>query len=156
MSILLIYTFYKGGIFIFNNTSLNNKNIKQKIIEYFKFNIVGMCNFLISQVFYLTLYMAFKMNYLLAYTITSAISITASYYLNSKYTFKNEKLTLKKFFLSLLIYIFEYALNLIIIIFLVNTININEAIAPIIAPVFSTIPVFFLMRLVIKKPNKKK
>ena len=129
------------------------KFLKGKIKEYIKFNIIGTSNFLVSQVFYIILFMVFKLNYILAYTITSILSIIASYFLNSKFTFKSESYSTKKFFLSVLVYIFEYILNMGIIIFLVKTFNINEIIAPLIAPVFSTPPVFFLMRLVIKNKN---
>lgn len=100
--------------------------------------------------------MYFKVDYLVSYTITSIISITASYYLNSKFTFKDKGYSLKKYLLSFSVYIFEYVLNLVIILILVNILNLNKAIAPIIAPVFSTIPVFFLMRLVIKHTDKNK
>lgn len=132
------------------------KLYKDKIIEYIKFNIIGTANFVVAQIFYLTLYLVFKINYLVAYTTTSIISITASYYLNSKFTFKEQKYSLKKYLLSFLVYVFEYALNLGIILALVNLLDLSEAIAPIIAPVFSTIPVFFLMRLVIKYTEEKK
>ena len=110
-------------------------------------------NFIVSQIFYITLFMVFKFNYIVAYTITSILSICAAYFLNSKFTFKSENYSAKKFSLSVLVYIFEYILNMGIIIFLVKTFNINEIIAPLIAPVFSTPPVFFLMRLVIKNKN---
>ena len=126
------------------------KFLKGKIKEYIKFNIIGTSNFLVSQVFYIILFMVFKLNYILAYTITSILSIIASYFLNSKFTFKNENYSAKKFSLSVLVYIFEYILHMGIIIFLVKTFNINEIIAPLIAPVFSTPPVFFLMRAAIK------
>ena len=129
------------------------KFLKGKIKEYIKFNIIGTSNFLVSQVFYIILFMVFKLNYILAYTITSILSISASYFLNSKFTFKNENYSAKKFSLSVLVYIFEYILNMGIIIFLVKILDINEIIAPLIAPVFSTPPVFFLMRLVIKNKN---
>lgn len=132
------------------------KLYKDKIIEYIKFNLIGTANFVVAQIFYLTLYMFFKINYLVAYTTTSIISITASYYLNSKFTFKEQKYSLKKYLLSFLVYVFEYALNLAIILTLVNLLDLSEAIAPIIAPVFSTIPVFFLMRLVIKHTEENK
>lgn len=132
------------------------KLYKDKIIEYIKFNIIGTANFVVAQLFYLTLYLFFKINYLVAYTITSIISITASYYLNSKFTFKEQAYSLKKYLLSFLVYIFEYALNLCIILLLVNMFGLSKAIAPIIAPVFSTIPIFFLMRLVIKHTEEKK
>lgn len=129
---------------------------KDKILEYIKFNIVGTANFIVAQILYLTLYLVFKINYIVAYTTTSIISISASYYLNSKFTFKEQKYSLKKYLLSFLVYVFEYALNLGIILSLVNIIGLNKIIAPIIAPVFSTIPVFFLMRLIIKHTEEKK
>lgn len=129
------------------------KSLKEKIKEYIKFNIIGISNFIVSQVFYTILFLVFDLNYILAYTIISIISITASYFLNSKFTFKSENYSTKKFLLSILVYVFEYVLNMGIIIFLVRTFYINEIIAPLIAPVFSTPPVFFLMRLVIKNKS---
>ena len=138
-----------------NAISEKFKLYKDKIIEYIKFNIIGTANFVVAQIFYLTLYLVFKINYLVAYTITSIISISASYYLNSRFTFKEQKYSLKKYLLSFLVYIFEYALNLGVILAFVNIFGLSKVIAPIIAPVFSTIPVFFLMRLVIKHTNKK-
>ena len=126
------------------------KFLKGKIKEYIKFNIIVTSNFLVSQVFYIILFMVFKLIYILAYTITSILSIIASYFLNSKFTFKNENYSAKKFSLSVLVYIFEYILNMGIIIFLVKILGINEIIAPLIAPIFSTPPVFFLMRAAIK------
>ena len=83
---------------LIKNTIINKfKLYKNKIIEYIKFNIIGCANFLVAQCFYLTLYLVFKINYIIAYTITSAISISASYYFNSKYTFKENHYTLKKY-----------------------------------------------------------
>lgn len=131
------------------------KLYKDKILEYIRFNIIGTANFVVTQILYLTLYLVFKINYIVAYTATSIISISASYYLNSKFTFKEQKYSLKKYLLSFLVYVFEYALNLGIILALVNIIGLNKIIAPIIAPVFSTIPVFFLMRLIIKHTEEK-
>ncbi|WMT82102.1 hypothetical protein TEMA_24600 [Terrisporobacter mayombei] len=132
------------------------KLYKDKIMEYIKFNIIGTANFVVAQIFYLTLYLVFKIDYLIAYTITSVISISASYYLNSRFTFKEQEYSLKKYLLSFLVYIFEYALNLGVILSFVNIFGLSKAIAPIIAPIFSTIPVFFLMRLVIKHTDEKK
>lgn len=124
--------------------------IKGKVREYIKFNIVGMSNFAVSQLIYLTLYLLFKINYIISYTITTVFSVCVSYFFNSKFTFKQEKYSLSKFLLTILIYICEYLINMTAILFLVNIIGLNKIIAPIIAPVFSTIPVFFLMRFVIK------
>jgi len=124
--------------------------IKGKVREYIKFNIVGMSNFAVSQLIYLTLYLLFKINYIVSYTITTVFSVCVSYFFNSKFTFKQEKYSLSKFLLTILIYICEYLINMTAILFLVNIIGLNKIIAPIIAPVFSTIPVFFLMRFIIK------
>lgn len=126
------------------------KFLKGKIKEYIKFNIIGLSNFIVSQIFYITLFMVFRLNYILAYTITSVLSVTASYFLNSKFTFNSDNYSSKKFSLSVLIYIFEYILNMGIIIFLVKVLSINEIIAPLITPIFTTPPVFFLMRATIK------
>lgn len=133
----------------------NTKKIKGKIIEYIKFNIIGIINFLVSQLIYITLYLFIRINYIIAYTITSILSITAAYFLNSKFTFKEKNYSTKKFSMTALIYIFEYLLNLGIIILMVNVFGISKIIAPIMAPAFSTPPVFFLMRAVIKKKNNK-
>ncbi|MGL4913833.1 MAG: GtrA family protein [Romboutsia sp.] len=135
---------------------LNLKKYKGKVIEYLKFNIIGLSNFIASQIFYLTLFLIFNLNYLVAYTITSVISIIASYFLNSKFTFKNKDYCGKKFSLSILIYVFEYILNFGVIIIFVNVFNFNKILAPIIAPIFSTPPVFFMMRSVIKKKESNK
>ncbi|MEG1009706.1 MAG: GtrA family protein, partial [Clostridia bacterium] len=71
------------------------RSIKSKIKEYLKFNIIGISNFLISQIIYVVLYLSFKLHYLWAYTITSVISISASYILNSKLTFKQDTYCIK-------------------------------------------------------------
>lgn len=142
--------FLKEVLTIKNKILLKLKLYKGKILEYVKFNIIGAANFVLSQIIYLTLYLVFKINYLVAYTATSILSISASYYLNSKFTFRERKYSLKKYLLSFLVYLLEYALNLGIILILVNTFGLSKTIAPIITPIFSTIPVFFLMKLVIK------
>lgn len=128
--------------------------LKGKTKEYIKFNIIGTTNFIVSQIFYIILLLVFNLNYIIAYTITSVLSVIASYFLNSKFTFNNSNYSTKKLYLSILVYIFEYIFNMAIIIALVMMFNINQIIAPLIAPVFSTPPVFFLMRLVIKNKNK--
>ena len=56
------------------------KFLKGKIKEYIKFNIIGISNFIVSQIFILYFFMVFKLNYILAYTITSILSICASYF----------------------------------------------------------------------------
>ncbi len=128
--------------------------LKGKVIEYIKFNIVGTINFILSQILYIFLHLAFNINYIFAYTITSVLSVIASYYFNSKYTFKQNNYSASKLSFSILIYIFEYILNLSIIIFLVHVLGFGTIIAPIIAPVFSTPIVFILMRKVLHESKK--
>lgn len=129
------------------------QNMKSKFMEYIKFNIVGISNFWISQLFYLILYLGFKINYLISYSIISVISITASYFLNSKFTFNNQKISLKKFLLTFLVYLFEYVLNMVVILIMVNIFKISKIFAPMLAPAISTLPVFFLMKFVINNPK---
>lgn len=129
------------------------QNMKSKFMEYIKFNIVGISNFWISQLFYLILYLGFKINYLVSYSIISVISITASYFLNSKFTFNNQKISLKKFLLTFLVYLFEYVLNMVVILIMVNIFKISKVFAPMLAPAISTLPVFFLMKFVINNPK---
>lgn len=129
------------------------QNMKSKFIEYIKFNIVGISNFWVSQLFYLILYLGFKINYLVSYSIISVISITASYFLNSKFTFNNQKISLKKFLLTFLVYLFEYVLNMVVILIMVNIFKISKVFAPMLAPAISTLPVFFLMKFVINNPK---
>lgn len=129
------------------------QNMKSKFMEYIKFNIVGISNFWISQLFYLILYLGFKINYLISYSIVSVISITASYFLNSKFTFNNQKISLKKFLLTFLVYLFEYVLNMVVILIMVNIFKISKVFAPMLAPAISTLPVFFLMKFVINNPK---
>jgi len=129
------------------------QNMKSKFMEYIKFNIVGISNFWISQLFYLILYLGFKINYLISYSIISVISITASYFFNSKFTFNNQKISLKKFLLTFLVYLFEYVLNMVVILIMVNIFKISKVFAPMLAPAISTLPVFFLMKFVINNPK---
>lgn len=129
------------------------QNMKSKFMEYIKFNIVGISNFWISQLFYLILYLGFKINYLVSYSIISVISITASYFLNSKFTFNNQKISLRKFLLTFLVYLFEYVLNMVVILIMVNIFKISKVFAPMLAPAISTLPVFFLMKFVINNPK---
>ena len=128
--------------------------LKNKSIEYIKFNIEGTINFILSQIFYIFLHLVFNIHYIFAYTITSLLSVIASYYFNSKYTFKQNNHSVSKLSFSILIYVFEYMLNLFIIIFLVHILNFGTIIAPIIAPVFSTPVVFILMRKVLNNSKK--
>lgn len=129
--------------------------IKGKVREYIKFNIVGISNFTVSQILYLTLCLLFKVNYIVSYSITTVFSVTLSYLLNSKFTFKQESYSLRKFLLTILVYICEYSINITAILFLVNVIGLSEVVAPLIAPVFSTVPVFFLMRFAMRIDNNK-
>ena len=98
------------------------KNFRGKIKEYIKFNIVGIINFLVSQCFYIALYLIFKINYLLAYTITSVLSVIASYIFNTKYTFKEKSYSTKKFSITVLIYILQYIINMGSMVAMVNLI----------------------------------
>lgn len=125
--------------------------LKKRLFEYIKFNIVGTINFLVSQCLYLLLYLVFKIDYIISYSIVSILSILASYFFNTKITFKENNYSLKKILLTFLIYFVEYLFNTTLIIILVNKFKISKAIAPFIAPIFSSIPMFFAIKCLIKK-----
>ena len=133
-------------MYLKNISSSNNK-----IIEYIKFNIVGISNFTLSQIFYISMCTVFNFNYILAYTLTSIISVSCSYFFNSKFTFNQEKYRLSKFFSTIFIYVLEYLINMTIIINLVDKLNFSELIAPLLSPVITTPIVFCLMRYTLKK-----
>lgn len=127
------------------------KFFKSKFKEYLKFNIIGMCNFIVSQIVYISLFSIFKLNYIIAYTLTSILSMSASYFLNSKITFRQNNYCPIKFSLSALVYVLEYIINMFIIVVLVNKFNFSELIAPILAPIVSTPIVFLMISYIIKR-----
>ncbi len=43
------------------------KFLKEKIKEYIKFNIIGISNFLVSQVFYITFFMIFSLYFFICF-----------------------------------------------------------------------------------------
>lgn len=131
------------------------KSLKSKFREYIKFNIVGIINFAISQCFYITLFVVFKLNYILSYTLTTVLSVIASYIFNTKYTFREKNYSTKKFSLTFLIYILQYIINMGSIIIMVDLFGFGEIISSFFAPAISTPIVFILMRLAIKKSSKK-
>lgn len=136
------------------NKSINSFKLHFK--EYIKFNIIGFINFAVSQLVYITLFTFFKINYILAYTLTSILSVSASYFFNSKITFKQTNYCPIKFSLSAIVYMFEYIINMSIIILLVNHFRFSKLIAPLVSPTISTPIVFILMRNIIKRNTIKK
>lgn len=131
------------------------KSFKNKFKEYIKFNIVGIINFIVSQCIYIALCIIFKINYILSYTITSVLSVIASYIFNTKYTFREKHYCSKKFSLTVLIYLLQYIINIVSIIIIVNLLGLGEILASFFAPIISTPIVFILMRLAIKKSSTK-
>jgi putative flippase GtrA len=134
---------------MFNRFLDELKNRRSKVCEYINFNIIGIANFIVSQMFYIGLHLIVKINYISAYTLTTFLSITASYFLNTKITFKQQKYSTKRFSMSILVYLFEYVFNMGIIFLLVEFLGISKIISPFIAQSLSTIPVFFMMRSVL-------
>jgi putative flippase GtrA len=55
----------------------------------------------------------------------------------------------KRFSMSILVYLFEYVINMGIIFLLVEFLGISKIISPFIAQSLSTIPVFFMMKSVL-------
>lgn len=138
------------------NPKLSNKfsKLKKKVVEFIKFNLIGTINFLLSQCLYLLLFLVFKINYIISYSIVSIISILASYFFNTKITFKQNKYSFKKIILTFIIYLLEYLFNTSLIIFFVHRFNVSKTIAPFIVPIFTSIPMFWAMKFIIKRHKK--
>src|SRR5689334_23236061 len=115
--------------------------------EFFRFLLMGVINTVATYAIYF-FSMTF-LSYTLSYTLSYVIGIFISYYLNSKFVFK-EKFSLAKAFRFPLVYVVQYILSILLLRFFVEIILINKSIAPILI-VIITVPITFLLSRVIIK-----
>ncbi len=122
------------------------EDIREKIIQFIKFGIVGLVNNAIYYAVYLIL-VKLNMHYVAANIIAFTVSVFNSYYWNNKYVFKTEeKRTWWKTFIKTYI---SYAgtgilLSNALLILWVEVCGISELIAPLIDLVI-TVPINFLI-----------
>jgi putative flippase GtrA len=117
-------------------------------LEFNRFILIGGINTVLT--YFIYVFFLFFVAYSAAYTLSYFSGIFISYYLNSRFVFK-EKLSLKKAFQYPVVYFVQYLLGLLLLHFLVRFLNISELIAPLFI-VIITIPVTYLLsRFIIKK-----
>ena len=108
---------------------------------FFRFVFWGGINTLIGYGIYALLLLA--MPYLVAYTIAYILGIFISYFLNSKFVFKQE-LSLKKAAQYPLVYLTQYLLGTALLYLLVQVLMVNKLLAPALI-VLLTIPATYLL-----------
>jgi putative flippase GtrA len=116
--------------------------------EFSRFLLCGAVNTAITYLIYVGLVLFLP--YLVAYTITTALGILLSYYLNARFVFR-QPLRLSAALRYPAVYFMQYVLGLALLYVFVELFHFNKLIAPIFT-VFATVPVtFILSRLVISR-----
>jgi len=109
--------------------------------QFARFVICGVINTLTTYLIYLICLYAVR--YSMAYTLSFASGIFISYYLNSRYVFR-EELSWRKALKYPLVYLVQYLLGISSLYLLVELAGVSEVIAPIFV-VLITVPVTFLL-----------
>ncbi|MCP3982079.1 MAG: GtrA family protein [bacterium] len=119
--------------------------------EIVRFVIVGGVNTGLTQLLYMGL--LFVMSYTASYTVSYVAGIFLSYWLNSRYVFR-QPLQWSKALQFPLVYLAQYVLGVALLYVMIEWLGVHEMIAPL--PVVALIvPVTFLMsRYIIKRPGK--
>ena len=116
--------------------------------NFYKFLITGSLNTILTYVIYLLLLIVIKYTY--AYSISFVCGIVFSYIMNLKYVFSVSN-SRKKIFIYPFIYLFQYILSLMLLIFIVEILRISQEIAPFII-VIVLIPItYFLNKTIFTK-----
>ena len=110
--------------------------------SFLRFVVVGFINTFNYYVLYL-LFMYLNMPYILGHSIAFLISMIGSFYLNCYFTYKT-KPTLKKFLQFPMTYVVNYSVTTISLFILVDFLQLNQFIAPLIAAIIP-IPFTFIM-----------
>lgn len=112
-------------------------------IDFWKFIIVGFLNTFNYYILYLLFKNLLQMNYISAHLTGFIISMIGSFFMNSYFTYRT-KPTLKKFLQFPLTYVVNITISTAVIYILVQWINLNDNLAPIIASIVA-IPFTFLI-----------
>ncbi len=119
--------------------------------EFYRFVFWGGMNTLAGYVLYALLLQFLP--YLVAYSVAFVLSVFVSYFLNSRFVFKQE-LQLRKAAKYPVVYVAQYLLGTVLMYVLVQLLHVNKLVAPAIV-VLLTIPVTFTLsrRIVGAKPE---
>ena len=118
-----------------------------------RFVLAGGVNTGLTQLLYIALLVF--MPYTLSYTLSYVAGIYISYYLNSRWVFR-EPMHWKKALQFPAVYLVQYGLGGVLLYILIERLGVPEFIAPV-PVVFLLLPVtFFISRLIIKRPQRQK
>lgn len=123
---------------------------RSNLVVFMKYTIVGCINTAVYYLSYLIFMDIFKFSYRISFVMGYVVSIVGSYFFNTYFTYK-QKPNLKKFLLFPLTYVPNFIIQYFGIILLVDKININSKLAPVITTLVATPITFFVMKYVIKK-----
>ena len=118
--------------------------------EFLRFLIAGGVNTGLTQLLYMFLLLVLP--YLSAYSVSYIAGIYLSYYLNSRYVFK-QKMQPSKAIQYPIIYLVQYVVGLGLLYGLVEWLNVHKVIAPLCVVVLTLPLVFLLSRLIIMRPS---
>lgn len=129
-------------------------NIKKSIIEFIKFNIVGIINTALTYgVYSLTVFLTD--NYNVALIADYSIGIATSFILNKYITFKNkDKINFSMIFKMILSYVPSFVLNLISLHVLIGKLNWNKYLAQLLTAACIAYISFILQKFFVFKKNK--
>ena len=120
---------------------INNNDLKEKIIKFIKFGIVGFINTMTSTFIYWGL-VYIKINYMISTTIAYFVASIIGYYLNKNKVFKSQnKTSIIRYYI---VYISSYFLNLGTMYLLIDILGISKYLAPILV-LFVTVPYNFIL-----------
>ncbi|MDP3560392.1 MAG: GtrA family protein [Legionellaceae bacterium] len=116
-----------------------------------RFIIAGSINTVIAYLLYLAFLTVATYN--VAYTLSFMLSVIVSYLLNLFFVFRT-KISLKTSLQFPLVYVFQFALGVSTLNFLINVLHIRPQIAPLLVVIISTPITYVLIRLVLTKKHK--
>lgn len=124
------------------------RDLKNSIVQFIKFGLVGFSNTFISYIVYLVL-IYFNIYYLYASIVGFIVSVINSFYWNNKYVFRNNCSSFKEILIIFIKTFISYAgtglvLANILLYFWIDIFKIHEFIAPLINLII-TIPLNFLL-----------
>ncbi|MEK3675540.1 GtrA family protein [Paenibacillus sp. FSL R10-2771] len=108
---------------------------------FFRFVISGILNTAVTYALYLVLLLFIE--YKTSYTISYIIGIFFSYYLSTKFVFK-ESVSFIKFLKFPIVYLVQYFINLLFVFLFVEKLGVSSQIVPIIVT-FISIPITFVL-----------
>lgn len=117
---------------------MNLKSFLSFNSSFFRFVVVGFINTANYYLLYL-IFIFLNAAYIISHSIAFLISMIGSFYLNCYFTYKT-KPSIKKFFQFPLTYVVNYTVSTLSLFILIDLLNLNELIAPLIA---SAIPIPF-------------